>query len=97
VGGDLHALTRLWRSVETHIGPLGFPPERERFSPHLTLARVPDHLPRDLTSSIAATLAAAATPVSEPLLVREIALMRSHLGPGGARYERLAAGALTGK
>jgi RNA 2',3'-cyclic 3'-phosphodiesterase len=97
VNGDLYALTRLWRAVEAHVGPLGFPPERERFSPHLTLARVPDHSPRDLAASIAATLTANEPPLAGPLLVREIALMRSHLGPGGARYERLAAAALTGK
>jgi 2'-5' RNA ligase len=97
VRGDLHALTRLWQAVEASIGPLGFPPERERFSPHLTLARVPEHLPRTLSAGIPAALAAIDPPTADPLLVREISLMRSHLGPGGARYERLAAAALTGK
>lgn len=97
VGGDLHALIHLWQSVEAHIGALGFPPERQRFNPHLTLARVPDSLPRDVAASIPATLSATKLPAAEPLLVRELALMRSHLRPGGARYQRLAAAVLTRK
>jgi 2'-5' RNA ligase len=97
VRGDLPALTRLWRAVEAAIGPLGFPPERERFSPHLTLARVPDQTPREVAGAVAAVLAGTPASETEPLLVREVALMRSHLGLGGARYERLAAAVLTGK
>jgi len=97
VTGDVAALARLWQAVEAHIGPLGFPPERERFNPHLTLARVPDHLPREVAAAIAPTLAGMSPQRAAPLIVREIALIRSLLGPGGARYVRLASGPLTGK
>lgn len=97
VRGDLVALTRLWQAVEASFEPLGFPTERDRFSPHLTLARVPDQTPRQVVASITAVLGQVPIAESEPMVVRELALIRSHLGPGGARYERLAAAALTGK
>lgn len=34
------ALDSLQQAVETALAPLGFPPEKRRFSPHLTLARI---------------------------------------------------------
>lgn len=90
VGGDLPALTRLWDAVETDVGNLGFPRERQRFAPHLTLARVPDDMPREVTGGIGATLGVISAPAAPPLAVTEVALMRSELGRGGARYTRLA-------
>jgi 2'-5' RNA ligase len=52
---------------------------------------VPDHVGGadrerlwDLTRTIA-------TPEAAPVTIRELSLMRSILGPGGAVYERLAA------
>ena len=94
VGGDLPALTRLWDAVETDVGRLGFPRERQRFAPHLTLARVPEDLPREVTSSIGATLGATSAPAAPPLTVTDVALMRSELGRGGARYTRLSSAPL---
>jgi 2'-5' RNA ligase len=90
VAGDLDALTTLWRAVEDRVSPLGYPPERDRFSPHLTLARVPDDMPTEARSRIPALLDALHLPDPPPLRVREIALMQSLLGPGGARYQRVA-------
>ena len=52
----------------------------ERFHGHLTLAR---HATREL----------AGTPISASWQAREIALVRSHLGAGPARYETIAVGA----
>lgn len=96
VRGDLAALTRLWQAVEAQVGPLGFPQERERFSPHLTLARVPQDVPGDTRAAIGAALKDTRASGASPLLVQEIALMRSQLGPGGARYTRLAVAPLAG-
>lgn len=96
IEGDLGALTRLWRLVEGALQPLGFPRERERFAPHLTLARVPQGFPREDAARIGPALATVARPGTAPVEVRELALMRSDLGPGGARYTRLAAVELKG-
>ncbi len=91
VNGDVERVAELQRRVEAALGRLGFPTEERAFSPHLTLARVPDHVGSaererlwDLTKALAA-------PESAPVTIRELSLMRSILGPGGAVYERLAA------
>jgi 2'-5' RNA ligase len=94
IAGDLEALTHLWRALEAEITPLGFPQERNAFAPHLTLARVPEHAQRDMAKALAEVLPRIALPELSPLDVGEIALMRSLLGPGGARYQRLAAAPL---
>lgn len=90
VTGDLPALSRLWRAVETQVSALGFPQERQRFAPHLTLGRVPQDLAAALVRGIPGVLAKTATPATPSLTVSEVALIRSDLGAGGARYTRLA-------
>jgi len=40
VSGETNVLSRLHRQVQEGFGRLGFEPERRRFSPHLTLARL---------------------------------------------------------
>lgn len=90
VGGELAALDRLWRALDQRVQPLGFARERGRFSPHLTIARVPEQTPPELVAGVEQLLAAISVAETPPLTVREIALVRSLLGPGGARYEKLA-------
>ena len=89
VGGDLPALERLWQAVERELTAVGFPAERQRFSPHLTLARTPDGLPREAAAGIATVISRTKAPSTPPMAVTHLALMRSELGPGGARYTRL--------
>jgi 2'-5' RNA ligase len=91
VEGDVERVAELQRRVEAALARLGFPTEDRPFSPHLTLARVPDHVGSadrerlwDLTKALTA-------PEAAPVTIRELSLMRSILGPGGAVYERLAA------
>ncbi len=94
VQGELNALRRLWQAVETTVSPLGFPQERDTFAPHLTLARVPEHAQHDVAKTLAEVLPRVTLPEPAPLEVTEIALMRSLLGRGGARYLRVAAAPL---
>jgi 2'-5' RNA ligase len=61
-----------------------------RFSPHVTLARARRE-PVDLRGWVAG----ASAPGGE-LLVDRLALMRSHLGDGPARYETLASASMGG-
>lgn len=93
VSGDVPALQGLQAAVETALRDVGFPPEERQFSPHLTLARVPQPPPPGIAERLSEALAAAGAP-SGQIDVREIVLMRSTLQPGGAVYEQLAAFAL---
>ena len=85
-GGVLGALAR---TLEEGFAPLGFPPERRPWTPHLTLARFkvpaavalePDRIRLD----------------ERPFEVGEIVLFRSHLKAGGAVYEPLGRSSLGG-
>ena len=88
--GDLEPLLRLQEQVERALTPLGFPAEDRRFSPHLTLARVRPEDARAVASPLAEAVAAVQAPNSR-IEVRELSLMLSKLGPGGAVYTRLEA------
>ncbi|HXG41345.1 MAG TPA: RNA 2',3'-cyclic phosphodiesterase [Dehalococcoidia bacterium] len=88
--GDLQRLAGLQRRVEENMSRLRFPREERPFSPHLTLARVPD---QD-SARVAVPLERAVRAVKVPpvtMSLSEVSLMRSHLLPSGAVYERVAA------
>jgi 2'-5' RNA ligase len=89
--GDLEPLARLQQRVDKAMEPLGFPPERRRFSPHLTLARVPDRMESSERQALKELAKAMSVPTTPTATIDELSLMRSILGPGGAVYERLAA------
>lgn len=75
-------LLALQRRIEAAARAVGFPAERTPYTPHLTLARLQP------PSSVAAWLARAPT-VTVPAAVDAFVLLRSHLGAGPPRYERL--------
>jgi 2'-5' RNA ligase len=89
--GDLEPLARLQQRVEKALEPLGFPPERRAFSPHLTLARVPDSMGSSERHTLKELAKAIEVPSAPAVTIGELSLMRSILGPGGAVYERVAA------
>jgi 2'-5' RNA ligase len=88
--GDLEGLGRLARLVDEGLGALGFERERRPFAAHLTLARVPDEASGDERAKLGALIEAFEMPPFPSMRLSEVSLMRSVLGPGGARYERLA-------
>ncbi len=88
--GDIDRLRGLQAAVEEALVEVGFPSEERGFSPHLTLARVPQPAPPGTAERIEQALRAMSPPRAE-FDVREVVLMRSTLQPGGAVYERLAA------
>jgi len=94
--GDLEELQRLQRNVEAALAKAGFPREDRAFSPHLTLARVRPEAAASLGEPIARAMQVAPAPEAS-IAVREVSLMRSTLGPGGAVYDRLAVFPLTVK
>jgi 2'-5' RNA ligase len=89
--GDLDALARLQQHVVEAVGADTC--EGERFSPHVTLARVPRPSPRSSTragpiDAQALSRALARVPAADdaPLSVEAIGLIESDLRPGGAVY-----------
>ena len=88
--GDLEGLSELAGRVEAALEPLAFPRERRPFAAHVTLARVPEQLPAELRRALPELLGQYRPPPLPSMMLREVALVRSVLGPGGSRYHRLA-------
>lgn len=88
VGVEPHPqLLRMQAKLEDEIEPLGYPREKRRYSPHLTLGRAKNEAGRlDLTE---VDRIGAAVVYKAVIRVGSIDLMRSHLSPKGARYERV--------
>ncbi len=88
VAGEVDALLALQRDVAGAVRGLeGIVADRKAFRPHLTIGRVRTGA-RD-QPGLRAVAAALARPVAVPtasLPVREVALIRSITGAGGARY-----------
>ena len=89
VTGDVQPLQQLQTAVERELAAAGFAPEEREFSPHLTLARVPQPPRPGLAERVSRSLAAVTAPSGE-IEVTEVVLMRSQLQPGGAVYSRVA-------
>lgn len=80
-------MTELARRVDAALAALGFAPDDRPFSPHVTLGRVrrPGRDPA-LTDALERATAREFGRVPVP----SVSLMRSELGPRGARYTELA-------
>lgn len=88
--GDVEALAALASRVEQALTPLGFPAERRPFAAHLTIARVPDRASPEERRQLALLLERHRTPALPSMILTEVRLMRSVLGPGGSAYYRIA-------
>jgi len=91
VEGDTRALQALAARIDTWLGAAGFEKDRRGLTPHLTLARLPDGLSQSQREQLAALTGRFQPPPLPPFSVEYVSLIRSYLGPGGARYERVAA------
>jgi len=80
--GDEAALAALAAAVDDALVVAGNPPEDRPFRPHLTISRM---RPLEDVRSIVA----GAAPLDVPMVVERVAVFRSRLGRGGARYEVL--------
>lgn len=89
LAGDVAALGALQRAVEQALGPLGFPPEKRGFNPHLTLGRVR----RDARSADTRALGDLVTRTQLGTVATwqatTLSLIRSELHRDGARYTSL--------
>ena len=86
--GDLDQLVTLQRGVQSALETAGFGRSGERFSPHVTIARVRDRVSSTHRRRAAAVLNEA---IPSPIKVRvdSITLMRSTPQPGGSIYNQL--------
>ena len=93
-------LALLANAVDDDTAALGIPKEDRAFSPHLTLARGAGgsgnprwqhgDKPNRNFQRLQEKLTAMPSPDFGTMTAREFSLYRSHLGRGGARYEKLA-------
>lgn len=84
------AVVALRDALEAALAPLGFPTEARPFSPHLTLGRTR----RGAVRIPDAPLLLQRVALQTTFTVETVDLMRSHLSPRGARYERVLAAKL---
>ena len=90
VDGDLDGLRELHERANAAVEEaLELPFDEGRFTPHITLARVRNRVTAADRRAIADHVRSLPPPDPEPFVAREALLLRSHLGPGGARYEVL--------
>jgi 2'-5' RNA ligase len=103
--GPVHRLETLQSDVGRALQELGFSGTDEPYHPHITLGRVRNNdgdrvrlrdLPDAVKGRFVAPDGAAVAPPSDPVPVREVLLMRSHLGREGARHEPIASFPLGG-
>jgi len=88
---DSGRLLRLQRMLDHGLDELGFSREKRAFHPHLTLGRVQRHIRGQDLAQAAQQLHLVEIGSLGRQGVEQIHLMRSELGPGGARYSTLAA------
>ncbi len=92
-GGDTAALLELSRQVQRELGVLGFAAAKNKFSPHLTLARL--RSPAGFAEVMDRAEKAAENRVFGSAKISTVDLMLSELGPRGPKYFTLARAPLT--
>ena len=93
LAGPTGRLLALQRATEAALADCGVPREGRPFRPHLTIGRLAASAP---TASQVVALLAALPVAAAPLPVAAIHLLRSVLGPDGARYTTLLTASLRG-
>jgi 2'-5' RNA ligase len=83
------ALQHLRDEVEDHVAPIGFPTERRKFSPHLTLGRVQRRASSSDVREIGQRVAASTTGLISEMDVSTVSYIKSDLKPSGAVYTTL--------
>ena len=90
VEGNLQPLRTLQADVEEALTGIGFPAERQRFNPHLTIGRMHHRATRENRRRATDTLSSLPLPANQEIAVSAISLMKSILRPDGAVYERIS-------
>ena len=91
IEGETERLAELAERIDLAMVTTGFERERRDFQPHLTLARLPQEAAPEIREIIAGITGGVGSALTKDITVGTVYLVRSHLGPGGARYEQIAA------
>ncbi len=91
VDGDTKTLAHLQESIESSLALLGYPPEKRKYSPHLTLGRVARRVETEERRRLGGLIGMQSVDRLGQMTVHQVSLMQSELSPTGAVYTRLAA------
>jgi len=94
VSGEVDKLAQLQQRLEPNLEGLGFAPEKRRFTPHLTLARVRDRASADEREALGQLIGGTKFEAARSFPVEAVNLMKSQLTREGALYSRISAAAL---
>ncbi|MFC1968885.1 RNA 2',3'-cyclic phosphodiesterase [Chloroflexota bacterium] len=94
MGGEIDVLRQLQHSVESHLAPLGFAPEKREFSAHLTLARVRNQATPSERERLGQLISSTRFETAHPIKVDAIDLMKSQLTREGAIYTKISSAGL---
>ncbi len=83
-------LAQLQKAIEENVAPLGYPTEKRKFSPHLTLGRIQRRVSPGNRRRLGELVGASQIGTLGQMEVRSVNLIRSDLRPSGAVYTRLA-------
>jgi 2'-5' RNA ligase len=88
LSGEIDKVAQLQQNLESNLEHLGFVPEKRRFTPHLTLARLRDQAKPEERQKFGQLITSTGFK-SDPFKVDTISLIRSQLTSHGAVYSRL--------
>jgi 2'-5' RNA ligase len=86
LGGDTRTLIDLQRHLEDCLAEVGFPKEKRAFKAHLTLGRLRDAVPPEITGK---AIRRFSEPGERQFAADRIILFKSELKPAGAEYSKL--------
>lgn len=92
---DAGPVTALHQAVRRRLRQAGVELSRERFRPHVTIARMPRRMHEGQMAALHLFLSRNAAWRGDPFRVTSFALYQSHLSPDGAEHEELARFPLT--
>lgn len=92
-----HNLELLFCQLENSLFALGFSKERKGFYPHVTLARISDHIPENKRKEISDVLKRIDVPVLSTTKFYSLNLVKSDLDHSGPTYTKLLSASFKGQ